>query len=140
MLKQLRNILTPASALLLVACASTAPVLYPNNHLKNTNSATVDQDIAECQQAAKSSGATNSSATGEVAGRTVVGAGVGAATGAAVGAVIGNPARGAAAGAAGGGTSGLFSGIFRASEPSPVYKRFVDKCLSDKGYEPIGWQ
>ena len=25
------------------------------------------------------------------------------------------------------------------SNPSPVYKRFVDRCLREKGYDPIGW-
>ena len=26
------------------------------------------------------------------------------------------------------------------SEPNPTYKAFVDRCLREQGYEPIGWQ
>ncbi len=43
---------------------------------------------------------------------------------------------GAAAGAAG----GLVRGASKASELNPVYKNFVNKCLCDKRYEPIGWK
>lgn len=27
-----------------------------------------------------------------------------------------------------------------AGELDPVFQRFVEKCLSDKGYEVIGWR
>ena len=47
-------------------------------------------------------------------------------------------------GAAGGATAGLlgtmFGWMFRRSEPDPVYRNFVETCLRDKGYQPIGWQ
>jgi len=29
--------------------------------------------------------------------------------------------------------------VIKASEPSPLYKSFVNRCLSTKGYEVIGW-
>jgi hypothetical protein len=31
-------------------------------------------------------------------------------------------------------------GVAKASQPSPIYKRFVERCLRDKGYEPLGWE
>ena len=62
------------------------------------------------------------------------------AVGAAVGAVTGRPGTGAAAGAAGGGVGGFFRGIFGSSEPDPVYKRYVETCLRERGYQPIGWK
>ncbi len=29
---------------------------------------------------------------------------------------------------------------FRASRPSLTYKTFVNRCLREKGYDPIGWE
>jgi hypothetical protein len=43
-------------------------------------------------------------------------------------------------GAAGGGTGGLIRGLYRSRDLDPVQRRFVDKCLQEKGYEVIGWQ
>ena len=34
----------------------------------------------------------------------------------------------------------MFGWMFQHQEPDPVYRNFVEKCLRDKGYEPIGWQ
>ena len=45
----------------------------------------------------------------------------------------------AAKGAAGG-TSGLIHGTAKETQPSPVHRNFVDRCLREKGYEPIGWK
>ena len=47
---------------------------------------------------------------------------------------------GAGAGAAGGAAGALTRGVIRSGDPDPVYQRFVEKCLRDKGYEPIGWR
>ena len=54
--------------------------------------------------------------------------------------MLGSVGRGAAAGAAGSAVVGLVRGLFRSREPDPVYRRFVEKCLREKGYEPIGWK
>jgi len=62
------------------------------------------------------------------------------AIGAAGGAVRGSPGTGAAVGAATGTTAGFLRGLFKAGEPSPVYKNFVNHCLRERGYEPVGWQ
>jgi outer membrane lipoprotein SlyB len=76
----------------------------------------------------------------QVAKDTVEGGAVGGAVGAGVGAVLGSVGRGAAAGAAGGAAGALTRGLFRASELNPVFRGFVDRCLREKGYEPIGWR
>ncbi|MBP1715601.1 MAG: hypothetical protein H6Q42_3804, partial [Deltaproteobacteria bacterium] len=39
-----------------------------------------------------------------------------------------------------GGTSGLIHGTAKEAQPSPVQRNFVDRCLREKGYEPIGWK
>ena len=126
-------------ALTLVGCAaSQRPVLYPNNYLKTVGSAQADRDINDCMQTAEAYVKKNQDS--KVAEGAVKGGAVGAATGAAVGAVTGNFGRGLAAGAAGGAAGGATYGLFKAAEPSPVYKNFVNRCLREKGYEPMGWQ
>ena len=125
--------------LLLVACSQKRPVLYPNYHLQQVGDETVQTEIDECIRSAKEYGASSSS-SGKVAKSTAGGGAVGAAGGAATGAVLGSVGRGAAAGAAGGAAVGLVRGLFRSREPDPVFRRFVEKCLREKGYEPVGWK
>jgi len=69
-----------------------------------------------------------------------VGAGVGAAGGAVGGAVVGAAGSGSAIGAASGATMGLLRGLFSSPSPSQAYMRFVDRCLKERGYEPMGWE
>ncbi len=76
----------------------------------------------------------------QVAEGAVKGGAIGAATGAAVGAVRGDFGRVLAEGAAGGAAAGATYGIFKAAEPSPLYKQFVNRCLKERGYEPLGWE
>ncbi len=125
-------------ALALAGCARQTPVLYPNALLNQVGQAQGQRDIADCKQSADQYVA--SGGAGTVAGSTAVGGGAGAAIGAAGGAVRGAAGAGAAVGAATGATVGLLRGLFKASEPSPVYKNFVNRCLRERGYEPIGWE
>ena len=71
---------------------------------------------------------------------TAVGGAFGAAVGAVGGAIVGSAGRGAAVGGATGATAGILRGLFKSSEPDPVYRSFVEKCLREKGYEPMGWK
>jgi len=125
--------------LFLSACAQRRPVLYPNPYLKQVRNERAQSDIDECMRLAAEYG-TKSDSGEKVAKKTAAGAAVGGAAGAAVGAVFGNVGRGAAAGAAGGAAGALTRGIIRSGEPDPVFRRFVEKCLREKGYEPIGWK
>ncbi len=126
-------------SIMLSSCATKQPVLYPNAHLKVVGKGVARQDIEECIQLAKTSGASSKKAE-KIAKRSAAGGVGGAATGAAIGAVTGNAGTKAAAGAAAGTTSGLFHGIFHSSDPDPIHRRFVEQCLSDKGYKTIGWR
>ncbi len=127
-------------------CTPPRPVLYPNEQVKRVGGAVAERDIDDCMQRAKAyvaGGARTQQVTRDVAGSTAIGAGTGAAIGAVGGAVTGNAGEGAAVGAATGGTAGLLSGIFGAfhsSQPDPVYANFVDRCLRERGYDPIGWK
>ncbi len=132
--------------LTVVACASQRPVLYPNQHWQRVGHGAADRDVNECMHRAEeyvaSGGGTSALEQAAVAGGT--GATIGAAAGGAGGAVLGRAGAGAAVGAAGGGaagvTRGLIHGLTRKQRPRPVYKNFVNRCLREKGYEPIGWQ
>jgi uncharacterized protein YcfJ len=125
--------------LFLAACAQKRPVLYPNYHLKQAGNEVARADIDECMRLAAEHGA-KSSPGGRVAKGTAAGAAIGGVAGGAVGAVLGNVGRGAAVGAAGGAAGALTRGIIRSGEPGSVFRRFVEKCLREKGYEPIGWR
>jgi len=132
-----------AIGLLLAACSSTRPVLYPNAHLHSVGTDVADQDIEACRQLAESAGAEEGSGkAGRVATSTGVGAGIGAASGAVGGAISGAAGSGSLIGAASGAVWGLLSGLFRAgsSAPSQAYTNFVNRCLQEKGYEVTGWQ
>ena len=128
--------------LALAGCASASrPVLYPNDHLRAVGQAQADADLAECRSLAETAGA--SSGAGQ-AGRSVrgtaVGGAIGGATGAVGGAILGRPGTGAAFGAATGATAGFLRSLFGGSEPSPAYRGFVDRCLTERGYDPVGWE
>jgi hypothetical protein len=120
-------------------CSAKRPVLYPNATYQRTGIEVAQADIDACMQRAES-GVGDQNVAADTAGRTAVGAGAGAAVGAVGGAITGRAGTGAAVGAATGGTAGLLSGLWRWREHDPVYMNYVDRCLRDKGYEPIGWR
>lgn len=126
--------------LALAGCSSPEPVLYPNQHLSSVGQAAATRDIDECKALAASSGASAQKKAGNVAKSTATGGGAGAAIGAVGGALRGSAGTGAVIGAATGATAGLIRGLFKSEQPSKVHMRFVDRCLRDRGYEPIGWE
>jgi hypothetical protein len=123
-------------------CASEArPILYPNAHLSAVGQGQADADLAECRRMAAAAGASAGSGHGEQAARdAAVGGAIGGATGAAGGAILGAPGTGAAVGAATGATANFMRSLFRRDEPSQAYRGFVDRCLRERGYEPVGWE
>ena len=137
-------LLTP----LLTACAGTQkPVVYPNAKARDTSREQTERDIAECRKFA--SEYVQGTAGKDIGTGAAVGGAAGAATGAAGGAVHGamsgrgagtGAATGAAVGAAAGATAGAVRGVVKQSEPSPVYKEFVNRCLRERGYDVVGWQ
>ena len=131
-----------AAGLLLIAGCSSAPspVLYPNARLNEVGQAQAARDIEACEQMAATGGANPAPSQADRSARgAAVGGAAGGATGAVGGAVLGNAGRGAAFGAATGATAGLMRSIFSRPQPSGAYKNFVDRCLREKGYEPVGW-
>ena len=123
--------------LLSLGCSGPRPILYPNDHLKQVGPDQAEQDIEECKQFAEDYVPEHDATT--VAGSTAVGAGAGGAIGAVSGAIRGGAGIGAAIGAATGATAGFLRGLFQSSQPTPAYKSFVNRCLSERGYDSIGW-
>jgi hypothetical protein len=144
---KLITILFTAGMAALVGCASQRPVLYPNARLNQVGTTAAERDIDLCMRMAEdfvaSDGRTGKALEGAAAAGGA-GAVVGAAAGAAGGAVVGRAGIDAAVGAAGGGaagvTYGLIHGLSGRHGPGPVYKNFVDRCLRERGYDPIGWR
>ncbi|MCE1225807.1 MAG: hypothetical protein LWW87_04865 [Geobacteraceae bacterium] len=120
-------------------CAAKRPVLYPNELYRSTGPERAQQEIDDCLKRAEEANAQGRLAD-EVALKTGKSALVGGATGAVVGAISGSALRGGLIGAAAGGTVALVSSAMKGPEDSPVYRRFVELCLSEKGYQVLGWQ
>lgn len=121
-----------------LGCSGPRPILYPNDHLQQVGSDQAEQDVEECQQLAEDYVPEHEAST--VAANTAVGAGAGGAIGAVSGAIRGGVGIGAAIGAATGATAGFIRGLFQASQPTPAYQAFVNRCLSERGYDSIGWE
>ena len=115
------------------------PVLYPNGHLESVGVAASKADIEDCIELAEAANL-GDNAVFEAGKQTAGRAAVGGATGAVAGAISGRPGFGAAIGAATGAVSGFFAWLFGAAEPEPLFKQYVDRCLRDRGYEPLGWK
>ena len=132
---------------LTVGCASARPVYYPNDTYEQQGEAGAAADYAECQELAQQAGASTSAAerAGDIAVDTAERAGAGGAAGAVGGAIRGGnvgiaAAVGAAASATWGLVRGFFRWMFRRNDPDRLERRFVERCLSDRGYDVIGWR
>jgi hypothetical protein len=145
-MKRLRIIVAGFLGVLIAGCATQRPVLYPNDQMRRDGQATADQAIAQCMAEADdyvSSGGATHQKSRDVAKGTATGAAIGGATGAVGGAIGGSAGRGAAVGAATGATAGFLGsifGVFGSDGPSPTYRNYVERCLRERGYEPIGWE
>jgi hypothetical protein len=128
------------AALAVEGCASTRPVLYPNEYYNSVGPTVAKGDIANCMHLAEVAGADSSSGAGNAAVRAAGGTAIGAAAGAVGGAVVGSAGSGAAIGAATGATAGLLNWIFGRPQSNPAYVNFVNRCLLERGYEPVGWE
>jgi hypothetical protein len=122
-----------SASLSLSGCAGKRPVVYAGGVYAR-------QDIDQCIRLARESGA-DSGKGGDVVRDAATGAAMGAAATGVYGAVRGYHDVGnrAAAGAAAGAAVGLIRGGVRASEPSSVFKGYVNRCLRERGYDVVGW-
>jgi hypothetical protein len=121
------------------ACAAKRPVLYPNEKYQSAGIEASQIDVDTCMRQAET-GVGDKNVAASTAGRTAVGAAGGAAVGAVGGAISGHAGTGAAVGAGAGATAGLLSGLWGSNEHDSTYMAYVETCLREKGYQPIGWK
>ncbi len=128
-------------ALLLGGCSSgpKRPVLYPNHHMQQVGQTQAQLDIDRCIADADDYGV-DRTRDGEAGTKAASGALIGGASAGAWGLVRGDAGERALAGAVAGGTAGAVKGGVDSQRISPVFQRFVEQCLRDRGYRVIGWQ
>ena len=139
-----------AATLVLAGCASSGagsasarPVLYPNATLNRVGDAQGRMEVNACLSRAQAAGLSPSQNSNEVGRRAGEGAAV-AGVASAIGALISGRGgegllRAGATGAAVGGSAGAVSGAFHNDRPNGVYRSFVQRCLSERGFDVIGW-
>jgi hypothetical protein len=115
------------------------PVLYPNSHYETVGQVAAETDIDDCMSLAQQAGASGNPGD-DMAKQTAAGAAIGAAGAGAWGLVRGDAGERALAGAAAGGATGLTRSAIQSSEPDPIFRNFVQHCLSERGYDVIGWR
>jgi outer membrane lipoprotein SlyB len=135
--------------LTLAGCAATGtqnpyarPVLYPNAMLNRVGEGAARAEADACMARAQSAGLNpveQNNAVGQRAGQGAAVGGVAAAVGALVtGRNLDSIFTSGLAGAAVGGSAGAVSGAMQ-NRPSSLYRQYVQRCVSDKGFEVIGW-
>lgn len=121
---------------------SAQPVLYPNATLNRVGAAQGQAEASGCMSRAVQAGLTPDQKSNEVGRRAGEGAAI-AGVASAVGALItgrgSDVLRAGASGAAIGGSAGAVSGAFHNDKPNATYRQFVQRCLSEKGFDVIGW-
>lgn len=130
-----------ALSLMLGACSSgpKRPVFYPNGHMQQVGQYQAQRDTDDCFALADSY-SVNRTRDGEVVSKATSGALIGGASAGAWGIVRGDAGERALAGALAGGTAGAVKGGVDSQRTSPIFQRFVEQCLRDRGYQVIGWQ
>lgn len=137
------------ACLALASCASTGsgsaslrPVLYPNAAYQRVGDVQAQNEVAACQSRAGAAGlrAEQGSQVVQRAGESAAVAGVASAVGALVfGRGTEGVLRAGAGGAAIGSVAGATQAVVRGGQQNPVYRSFVQRCLSEKGFDVIGW-
>ena len=132
-----------ASAVLLSGCATPVakPAFYPNAHYQRVGPAQANADAQFCAELAQQS---DVKAVNKVdAGRAAAAGAAGVGTAGVVGSVLSggkpnlkNIAAGAAAIGAGGAAA---TAAGQSVGGSSLYRRFVQQCLAERGYQVIGW-
>ena len=117
-------------------------MLYPNATLNRVGDAQGRAEADACIVRAGQSGLTPNQNTNEVgrrAGEGAATAGIASAVGAIVTGRSSELLRAGAVGAAVGGSAGAVQGAFHNEKVNPVFRQYVARCLSEKGFEVIGW-
>lgn len=119
------------------------PVLYPNSTFKQIGEDRAQDEVELCMAAARRAGLTpeeRDNAVGHSAAKGAAVVGTAAAVGSLIrGRSVDSAVTAGARGAAVGGATGAVAGAFN-EKPNMTYRQFVQRCVSEKGLEIIGWQ
>jgi outer membrane lipoprotein SlyB len=147
-MQKLSILLVVSTTLVLAGCATGArspdarPVLYPNATQTKMGEVATKAEIDACIGKAQAAGLKpqdDNNAVGQGAARGAAMAGVAGVVGSLVtGRGIEGALKQGAATAAVGGAVGATGGAFQ-SQPNQTYRHFVQRCVSEKGLEVIGW-
>ncbi len=137
-------VISIAAAVLLSGCATPVakPAFYPNAHYQRVGPAQAQADAQFCDELAQQS---DVKAVNKVdAGRAAAAGAAGVGTAGVVGSVLNggkpnlkNIAAGAAAIGAGGAAA---TAAGQSVGGSGLYRQFVQQCLTERGYQVIGWR
>jgi outer membrane lipoprotein SlyB len=132
-----------------MGCASTGPgstqarpVLYPNAAFNRMGDAAARAEVDRCMSmATQAVSAEAHSDTARKAGQAAATVAVAAAVGSLVsGGNARTAAQNAAGSAATAGATVATAGAFEAGKANPTHRAFVQRCVTEKGLEIIGWQ
>ena len=139
-MKNRTGIILAVGLLSLNACSAARPQLYDNQKY-TSNPAAAEKAIDDCIARAEKVGAEGEGKLVEAAKRGAKGGIASGAAGAAGAAAAGgNYSIGRSAGAsAAAGTAGNLALGLMDEQVDPVFARYVETCLSEKGYKTIGW-
>lgn len=144
----MKTVLAIAFVTLLVGCANTPtaaprPQLYPNATYNKIGAAAASNEIDACLSKANAAGhnpVANDHAAAQGAARGGVMGGVAGVVGGLVtGRGVEQSLKSGAASAAVGGAVGAAGGAMQPTQVNPTYRNFVQRCVSEKGLEIIGW-
>ena len=126
---------------LLAGCASgpERPIFYQSSYEAPVDQARADRDIDDCMAAARRAGVSEQR-DGEIGKKSASGALIGGVAAGAWGLVRGDAGERLLAGAVAGGATGATKGAIDSTKMNPTFKRYVERCLRDLGYEVIGWE
>ncbi|MDI9335223.1 MAG: hypothetical protein QM533_12695 [Cytophagales bacterium] len=133
---------------LMSGCATTParsakPLLYPNATFNKMGQAAAEAQVNACMAKAEAAGLSPMAQNNSVAQGAAAGGALSAVAGIVGGLVSGRNLEGSlaqgVAGAAVGGAVGATSGAMRPTQANPLYRNFVQRCISEQGLESIGW-
>ena len=128
-------------ALILSSCSSkNQPAFYPNAHFQSVGKEQANKDREQCMDLSKEY-VKEKGRYDEMAKNSALGGVAGSVGGAVSGAIYrGNVGRSTAAGAAVGAILGIIRDLStNNNQPNASSKAFVEKCLTQKGYQLVGW-
>ena len=127
--------------LLLTGCSSgpKRPLFYYGSYMKPVSKVQSDRDTNECMALARQAGV-RENRDGEVGKKTASGALLGGIAAGTWSLIRGDGGENMVAGAVAGGATGAAKGALDSNEQNPTFRRYVERCLADRGYQVIGWE